>query len=98
LPGSVVGWPGGDLQIGRTMKETGSVTVLAWLIGAGLCGTGLLMMQALLCTLRGLTLDSFNLASWLFTTPLPLSVALASAVTIAWMLHKLDPVAVIERR
>jgi hypothetical protein len=30
--------------------------------------------------------------------PLPLAVALASVGTIGWMLHKLDPVAVIERR
>lgn len=84
--------------IGRTLQETGSMAVLAWLIGAGLCGAGLLIMQTLLYTPRGLTLDFFNLGPWLFTTPLPLSIVLASAVTIAWMLRKLDPVLVIEGR
>ncbi|MFN2286495.1 MAG: FtsX-like permease family protein, partial [Anaerolineae bacterium] len=84
--------------VGRTLKETSSVTALAWLIGAGLCGLGLLGMQALLYAPRGLTLDFFNMTPWLFTTPLPVSIILASAVTIAQMLRKLDPVTVIERR
>ncbi|MBN2394114.1 MAG: hypothetical protein JXR84_25505 [Anaerolineae bacterium] len=84
--------------IGRTLKETGSVTALAWLIGATLCGIGLLGMQALLYAPRGLSLDLFSLTPWLFTTPLPLSVVLASTVTISRMLRKLDPVTVIERR
>jgi hypothetical protein len=84
--------------IGCTMKETGSVTALAWLIGAGACGIGLLGMQALLYTPRGLNLDFLNLTPWLFTTPLPISIVLASAMTIARMLRNLDPVTVIERR
>lgn len=84
--------------VGRTVKETGSLTALAWLIGAALCGTGLLGMQALLYAPRGLSLDFANWAPWLFTVPLPLSIVLASAVTIARMLRKLDPVAIIERR
>ena len=84
--------------VGRTLKETGSVTALAWLIGATLCGVGLLGMQALLYAPRGLRLDFFSLTPWLFTTPLPLSIILASAVTISQMLRKLDPVTVIERR
>jgi hypothetical protein len=63
-----------------------------------LCGVGLLGMQSLVYAPRGLTLDFFSLAPWLLTTPVPLAVALASVGTIAWMLSKLDPVAVIERR
>jgi putative ABC transport system permease protein/lipoprotein-releasing system permease protein len=84
--------------VGRTIKETGSVTALAWLIGAGLCAAGLLLMQALLYAPRGLRLDFFNPTPWLFTLPLPLSIVLASTVTIARMLSRLDPVAVVERR
>ncbi|MFL7791459.1 MAG: FtsX-like permease family protein, partial [Anaerolineae bacterium] len=82
----------------RTLKETGSVIGLAWVAGAALCGIGLLGMQSLVYAPRGLTLDFFNLVPWLLTTPVPLAVALASVGTIAWMLSRLDPVAVIERR
>ena len=55
-------------------------------------------MQALLYAPRGLSLDLANLTPWLFTAPLPLSIVLASAVSIARMLGKLDPVTIIERR
>jgi hypothetical protein len=40
----------------------------------------------------------YNLTPWLFTLPIPLAVVVASAGTISWMLSRLDPVAVIERR
>jgi ABC-type antimicrobial peptide transport system permease subunit len=82
----------------RTAKETGGVIGVAWIASAALCGIGLLGMQTLVYGPRGLTLDFFSLAPWLLTTPLPLAVALASVGTIAWMLSRLDPVAVIERR
>ena len=82
----------------RTMKETGSVVGVAWAIGAVLCGIGLLGMQSLVYAPRGLTLGFFNPAPWLLTIPVPLAVALASVGTIGWMLSRLDPVAVIERR
>jgi predicted lysophospholipase L1 biosynthesis ABC-type transport system permease subunit len=82
----------------RTVKETGSVVGVAWVVGAALCGFCLLGMQSLVYAPRGLTLDFFSLIPWLLTTPVPLAVALASVGTIAWMLSKLDPVAVIERR
>jgi len=82
----------------RTMKETSSVVGVAWTVGAALCGIGLLGMQSLVYGPRGLTLDFFSLVPWLLTMPLPLAVALASVGTIAWMLHRLDPVAVIEMR
>ncbi|MCP4536177.1 MAG: hypothetical protein GY832_03435, partial [Chloroflexi bacterium] len=82
----------------RTMKETGSTVGVAWVVGAALCGIGLLAMQNLVYGPRGLTLDFFSLVPWLLTMPLPLAVALASVGTIGWMLYKLDPVAIIERR
>ncbi len=82
----------------RTMKETGSVVSVAWVVGAVLCGIGLLCMQNLVYGPRGLTLDFFSLAPWLLTTPVPLAVALASAGTVAWALSRLDPIAIVERR
>ena len=82
----------------RTAKETGGVVVIAWIAGVALCGIGLLGMQGLVYGPRGLSLDFSNIVPWLLTVPLPLAVALASAGTIAWMLRRLDPVSVIERR
>jgi ABC-type lipoprotein release transport system permease subunit len=82
----------------RTVKETGSATAGAWLAGAVLCGLGLLGMQAMVYTPRGLSLDLLSPAPWLFTLPIPLAVVAASAGTIAWMLSRLDPVTVIEQR
>lgn len=82
----------------RTMKETGSMAGIAWVVGAVLCGIGLLGVQSLVYGPRGLTVDFFSLSPWLLTLPLPLSVVAASAGVVAWMLHRLDPVSVIERR
>jgi ABC-type lipoprotein release transport system permease subunit len=82
----------------RTMKETGSVAGIAWVAGAVLCGVGLLGVQSLVYGPRGLTVDFTSLSPWLLTLPLPLSVVAASAGVVAWMLHRLDPVSVIERR
>jgi ABC-type antimicrobial peptide transport system permease subunit len=82
----------------RTMKETGSVVGVAWVVGAVLCGIGLLGMQSLVYAPRGLTLDFFNPAPWLFTLPIPVAVLAVTAGTITRTLSKLDPVSIIERR
>jgi ABC-type antimicrobial peptide transport system permease subunit len=82
----------------RTVKETGGVVSVSWLAGALLCGLGLLCMQGMVYAPRGLNLDLFSPAPWLFTLPIPLAVVAASAGTIARTLAKLDPVAIIERR
>jgi ABC-type lipoprotein release transport system permease subunit len=82
----------------RTMKETSSVVGIAWVVGAVLCGIGLLGVQSLVYGPRGLTVDFTSLSPWLLTLPLPLTVVAASAGVVAWMLHRLDPVSVIERR
>jgi ABC-type antimicrobial peptide transport system permease subunit len=82
----------------RTMKETSSVVGIAWVVGAVLCGIGLLGMQNLVYAPRGLALDFFSPTPWLLTLPIPLAVVAASAGTIAWMLFKLDPVSIMERR
>ena len=82
----------------RTMKETGSMLGIAWVVGAVVCGTGLLAAQNFVYGPRSLTMDLFNPTPWLLTTSLPLTVILISTGTIAWMLSRLDPVSIIERR
>jgi ABC-type lipoprotein release transport system permease subunit len=82
----------------RTVGEATSVVAVAWLIGAAMCGTGLVYMQTNVYAPKGLVLDVFNTAPWLFTLPMPLAVVTVSGGLVAWMLSKLDPVAVIERR
>jgi ABC-type lipoprotein release transport system permease subunit len=82
----------------RTVIETGSTAGIAWLTGAAVCLAGLGAMQALIYAPRGLSLRFFDITPWLFTLPIPLAVIVASAGTIAWMLSRLDPVAIIERR
>ena len=71
---------------------------MAWVVGAVLCGIGLLSMQSLFYGPRGLTLDFFNLVPWLLTLPIPAAVISASAGTIGWILSRLDPVSIMERR
>jgi len=82
----------------RTMKETGSVVGVAWVVGVVLCGNGLLAMQNLVYAPRGLTLDFFSPTPWLLTLPIPLAVVAVSSGTISRMLRKLDPVSTIEGR
>ncbi|MDH4135570.1 MAG: ABC transporter permease, partial [Anaerolineae bacterium] len=84
--------------ITRTLRESVSIAVVAWLVGAAVCIAGMFYAQAALYTPLGTSLDWTNLTPWLSTLPIPLAVVVASAGTIAWALSKLDPVAVIERR
>jgi len=82
----------------RLVKETGITAGLAWIVGAIICGIGLVVTQKVLYAPRGLTLGFFNLIPWAFTTPLPVSIILVSAVTVVRTLSRLDPVSVVERR
>jgi ABC-type lipoprotein release transport system permease subunit len=82
----------------RTVKETGGVVAIAWLIGAGICAIGLIGAQTVVYAPRGLSLNFLNLLPWLFTLPIPLAVIGVGAGTISRMLSRLDPVSVIERR
>jgi putative ABC transport system permease protein/lipoprotein-releasing system permease protein len=82
----------------RTMKETGSLVGVAWVIGAVVCGVGLLAAQNLVYGPRSLTMDIFNPTPWLLTMSLPLTVVLISTGTVAWVLSRLDPVSIVERR
>ncbi len=80
------------------MGETITVVSVAWLLSTLVCAIGLVLIQTSLYEPRGLTLNFFNPAPWLFTLPIPLVVIAVSAVTITRMLPKLDVVAIVERR
>ena len=82
----------------RTVKETGSVVAVAWLIGAAVCVAGLMCVQCAIYRPMGLSLDLFTAVPWLFTLPIPLVVIAVGAGTIARTLSRLDAVSVIERR
>jgi putative ABC transport system permease protein/lipoprotein-releasing system permease protein len=82
----------------RTVRETGSVVGIAWLIGAAVCLVGIHIAQATIYAPQGLKLDFFNPAPWLFTLPIPLTVIAVGVGTISRTLSHLDPVSVIERR
>jgi ABC-type antimicrobial peptide transport system permease subunit len=84
--------------IARTLRESVSIAVVAWLVGAAVCIAGMFYAQATLYTPLGTSLDWTNPIPWLSTLPIPLAVVVASAGTIAWVLSRLDPVAIIERR
>jgi ABC-type antimicrobial peptide transport system permease subunit len=82
----------------RTAQESASAVAVAWLLGAVLCGIGLICMQVWVFAPKGLTFNVFNPAPWMFTLPLPLAVVIVGVGLVARMLRRLDPVAVIERR
>lgn len=82
----------------RTVRESVGIAGAAWLFGAACCLALLLGAHTIVYAPRGMSLDLTNTVPWLFTLPIPLAVVVASAGTIAWMLSRLDPVAVIERR
>jgi putative ABC transport system permease protein len=82
----------------RTARESASVVAVAWLLGAVLCGIGLICMRVGVFAPKGMTFNILNPAPWAFTLPLPLAVVIVGVGLVARMLRKLDPVAVIERR
>ncbi len=82
----------------RTVGETVTLVVVAWLLGVVVCLVGLVAMQIGLFAPKGMALDFASLAPWVSTIPLPLTVIAVSAGLVVWMLSRLDPVSIIERR
>ena len=85
-------------MIGRVFRETGSISLLAWLCGAAVCLLGLALAQAFIYAPIGLNANFANPIPWSFTLPIPLAVVLVSTATIARMLARLDPVAIVEMK
>jgi len=82
----------------RTVRETTSIILIAWLASAVVCGIGLIFVQNTIYGPRGLSLNFLNPVPWLFTLPIPLAVIAASGGMVARTLLKLDTVSIIERR
>jgi ABC-type lipoprotein release transport system permease subunit len=82
----------------RAAGESTSVVVVAWLLGALLCGIGLVCMQVTVFAPKGMAINVFSPAPWAFTLPMPLAVVAMSTGLLARMLSKLDPVTIIERK
>ena len=82
----------------RTMKETGSLITIAWLVGAVICCIGLICFQAIVFAPKGLSLNFFNPTPWVLTFPVPIAVVAVGTGTISRTLRRHDPVTVIERR
>ena len=84
--------------VGRVMRETLFTTGAAWLVGMLGCILILLCLQYGVYTSAGLRLNFFNPTPWLFTLPIPVAVLAVTSGTISWMLSRLDPVSIVERR
>lgn len=82
----------------RTLRETGTIALAAWLIGAAVTLLGLVLAQIFIYIPVGVNVDMSNITPWLFTLPIPLAVVIVNVGTISSMLMKLDPVAVVEMK
>jgi len=82
----------------RITRETLLTTAVAWLLGLLGCAVILAYLQHGLYTPSGLRLDFFSLTPWLYTLPIPIAVLAVSSGAVGWVLSKLDPVSIIERR
>jgi ABC-type lipoprotein release transport system permease subunit len=82
----------------RITGETLFTTAAAWLAGALGCAALAVLMQYGMYEPVGFRINYFNPVPWLFTFPVPLAVLAVGVATAAWILSRLDPVAVIERR
>ena len=84
--------------VGRILREMFFAISAAWFAGLAGCLLILLILQQSIFASAGLKLNFFNPTPWLFTLPVPVTVLLVSAAATTWMLARLDPVAIIERR
>ncbi len=78
----------------EALVTAGAAWLAAVLVFAGIVGG----IQAWVYTPAGIQLNFFNPTPWLFTLPVPAAVTVAVTAALAWMLSRLDPVAIIERR
>lgn len=82
----------------RVMVETGSLVVIGWALGLGLCLLGFELLDALYMRPQGLVLARPDLTSVAYTAPIPLLVGAASLATVLSRLYRLDPIEIMERR
>jgi hypothetical protein len=84
--------------VSRLGRETSFTTVAAWMLSAVGALIAMLAVRYGLYEPRGLSFYFFNLTPWLYTLPIPILVLLATTLSTARTLSKLDPISIIERR
>lgn len=84
--------------LGRIIRETSLMVVGGWVLGA-ICTVGLLnLLNLLVFAPRGLLLNPYDIGSYAYTMPLPITVLAFASITAGSRLLSFDPVAIIERK
>jgi ABC-type antimicrobial peptide transport system permease subunit len=82
----------------RVTRENLFITGLAWIGGLLGCLLILLVLHYRVYVPGGFRLDFLDPTPWLYTLPIPVAVLCVSIFAVSWILSRLDPIAVIERR
>jgi hypothetical protein len=82
----------------RTLGESLLLVVVSWVLGVMVAYGFLSLVRALLFDPRAFMLDPGSLRAYAYTLPVPVAIALTSALGIAARFRKFDPIVVIERR
>ena len=83
----------------RVFLEAATTVAVGWMLGI-LLSIGIYAgLNSLIFVSRGLdALSVVTVRVVLFTVPVPITVTLFSVAIVIWQLHRMDPVAIIERR
>lgn len=83
----------------RVFLEAAATVAIGWMLGI-LLSIGIYAgLNSLIFVPRGLdALSVLTVRVVLFTVPVPITVTLFSVAIVIWQLHRMDPVAIIERR
>ncbi|NLF77694.1 MAG: ABC transporter permease [Chloroflexi bacterium] len=84
--------------VGRVARENLFITGFAWVGGLLGCLLILLVLHYRVYVPGGFRLDFLDPTPWLYTLPIPVAVLCVSILAVSWILSRLDPIAVIERR
>ncbi len=78
--------------------ETTAIALLGWAVGLGLGVAVVATYDALVLAPKALVMDVIDPRPFVFSLMVPVLSALVSTVAVAVKLHRMDPVAVIQRR
>ncbi len=84
--------------LARIVRETSLMVVGGWALGAVLTIALLNLLNQLVFAPRGLLLNPYDIGSYAYTLPLPLTVLAFASITAGSRLLSFDPVAIIERK
>ncbi len=82
----------------RLIIETGTLVLLAWVLGIGVTALGIKILDVVYMTPNGLVLAPIARDALLYTLPTPILVGFASLGTVLTRLYRLDPIEIMERR